>query len=294
MTDTDRADLTAWLDANPEHRWVLSRYRQLSAEVEERLGSLLATAADSEAGARRRRRFTGFAVAAAATIALLATIWNRGSDEFTTRPAERHVASLTDGSRVELNAQTDLEIDFDRRERRVRLVRGEAFFDVAKETARPFVVATPGGIVRVTGTAFNVRATQLDGVEVTVLEGRVRVQPATDPSAETALELGQQAVVEKARFEVKNLAADAVQNVVAWREGQAVFEDTPLAAAMERFAVYHGRRIAVDSRIADLRLGGRHRLDDLEGLLDEIERVLPVRVLRQSGNVVRLVPAEKS
>src|SRR6185503_6672775 len=151
---------------------------------------------------------------------------------------------LDDGSRIELNAQTHLEVDFSRHERHVRLLRGEALFIVAKDAARPFIVTTPSGTVRVTGTIFNVRAarpiTGADRVEVTVLEGHVRVRPA-DAADDASLKVGSRAIVARDRIAVSTLAETAVQDVVAWRQGMAHFEDTPLQDVIERFGAYHAR-----------------------------------------------------
>lgn len=291
MTDDDRTRLAAWLQADPEHRWVLSRYRELSAQLEAELDTLVEAAVAARSRVRRRWRIGAAALAAAAAIMLVASVWVRGDHTFTTRAAERHVATLEDGSRIELNALTELRVEFGRAERRIRLARGEAWFDVAPEKARPFVVETPAGSVRVTGTAFNVRGAS-GSVEVTVLQGRVRVQPSNVAVQEMALDVGQQARIGATKVDVRTLDPAAAQNVAAWREGQAVFDDTRLRDALERFAAYHGRAIEVDGRVADRRLGGRYALDDLDGLLEEIERVLPVRVLRQSGGVVRVVPAD--
>jgi transmembrane sensor len=217
---------------------------------------------------------------------MLVTMFLGRSREFTTQTAERHAAALADGSRVELNAQTALAVVFTKAERRVRLARGEALFTVAKDAARPFVVETPAGVVRVTGTVFNVRAAAAQRVEVTVLEGTVRVQPEHATEKTATLTADNQAVLRAENVETHTLHAGAAQDVAAWRQGQAVFEDTRLADAIERFAAYHVRRIAVDAAAADLRLGGRFSLDDLDGWLDFVQRVLPVRVARVDGAVV--------
>ena len=291
MTDADRAGLAVWLTADPENREVLATYRQLSADID----------AHFESPRVQRRRWPGVTavMAAAAAVVLLLSVWLGRSHDFSTQVAERHVATLADGSRVELNAQTELKVSFRRDERRVQLTHGEALFNVARDSARPFVVETPTGAVRVTGTVFNVRAAhpaavgagEGERVEVTVLEGTVRVQAAAAPvAAEAVLTPGHQASMSNAHVTVRELAAGAAQDIAAWRQGQAVFDDTPLADAMERFAAYQARKITVDAAAADLRLGGRYSLDDLDGLLDSIERFLPVRVMR--GDTVRIVAAE--
>lgn len=283
MSDGDRAALTAWLEADPEHREVLARYRELSAQIDEQFAV--------RAGAPRRRWARLVPVlAAAAAIAVLVTWVALRPREFATHLAERHTATLADGSRVELNAQTLLAVNFKNSERHVRLMRGEALFTVAKDPARPFVVETPAGAVRVTGTVFNVRTAAAERVEVTVLEGTVRVQPGRAAEKMATLTADFQAVLRAENVETHTLHPGAAQDATAWRQGQAVFDDTPLADAIARFAAYHARTIAVDPAAADLRLGGRYSLDDLDGLLDAIQRFLPVQVMRGDGGAVRIMP----
>ncbi len=278
MNEDDRVALAAWLEAGPGHREILARYRELSARIE--------TWCESPVAVRRARwpRATAW-LAAAAAAGILAALFVGRSREFTTRIAERHTAALADGSRVELNAQTSLAVDLGRTTRRVRLAHGEALFTVATDPARPFVVETPAGAVQVMGTVFNVR-TAAGRVEVTVLEGTVHVQPARVAEKTTPLAAGSQALLRAEEVSVQPLSAGVAQDVAAWRQGQAVFADTRLADAIERFAAYHARRISVDAATADLRLGGRFSLDDLDGLLDFVQRVLPVRVSRLDGAVV--------
>jgi transmembrane sensor len=246
-------------------------------------------------GQRKRRKrerwfVTGAMLAMAVTIA--ATLWVlRGrTEEFATEMAERQVALLDDGSRVELNAETKLKVRLGRRERRVTLTRGEALFAVASDPARPFIVETSAGAVRATGTIFNVRAATVDArVEVTVLEGSVRVRAKSEATGEVDLSAGRQARFQAAdHLSVWTLPEGAAQDAVAWRQGQVVFHDAPLGEALERFAAYHAKEIVVDRSAAELRLGGRFALDDLNGLLDSVERVLPVRVVREAGGVWRI------
>ncbi|MES1194858.1 MAG: FecR domain-containing protein, partial [Opitutus sp.] len=291
MTDADRAVLAAWLERDPEHRWVLSRYRELTGVLDVQLAPPGAAAA-GRAARCSPWRVAGVLLAAAAAVAIMLLVLAGRPREFATKTAERHVATLDDGSRIELNAQTQLTVDLGRRERRVRVVRGEALFTVAKDAARPFFVETPAGTVRVTGTVFDVRATQTERVEVTVLEGHVRVAPgAASATADAALIPGQQAVLARENVSVRVLPESAVQDVLAWRQGFAAFDDTPLRDAVERFSAYHARTITLAPEVRELRLGGRYSLDDLEGALETIERVLPVRVERGAAGAVRIVAA---
>jgi transmembrane sensor len=289
MSEQDHAALAAWLEADPDHRWVLGRYRELSGQLDVQLGPVLESSVVMRSAARRWRwRVTGAAMAAA-SIALAVVVWNSRSPDFSTKTAERHGATLADGSRVELNAQTSLTVDFRPGERRVRLARGEALFSVAQDFQRPFVVETTAGAVRVTGTVFNVRASRDERVEVTVLEGSVRLRATSPALADERVTPGQQATMTASRIALRMLSAEAAQDVAAWRLGQAIFNDTPLAEVAERFAAYRTHAITVDPAVADWQIGGRYSLDDLDGLLRTLERLLPVRVHRGADGTVRIV-----
>jgi len=292
LADGEKAELSAWLAARVEHRTALARYQALSATIEAHTEARVAAAVDAvlqeRAAARRRQPFMLGALAVAAVITLLLLVHPGRSLNFATQMAERHVTTLEDGSKIDLNACTELSVVFTSRERRVRLVSGEALFDVAQDPSRPFLVETAAGLVRVTGTVFNIRATSGDLAEVTVLEGTVRVRPRHRTEDEQPVVAGVQAVLRRDTVAVHPLPDGVAQDVIAWRLGQVVFNKTPLSAAVGRFAAYHARRIVVDPSVAELCLGGRYSLDDLTGWLESVEAVLPVRVSHLPDNTIRL------
>jgi transmembrane sensor len=290
VTEADRERLNAWLLQDPEHQWVLSRYRTLASELDQHFGEPVQNAAASSARQRWRAWSVGLCAAAAAIVVSF-VVWSQRTIELTTQTAERHLAKLADGSHVELNAKTRLSVSFDRHERIVRLTQGEALFRVAKDSARPFIVETPAGVVRVTGTVFNVRASTQERAEVTVLEGHVRVRPAKADREGDALVAGGHAVVTGARVDVHTLSAESLDDVIAWRRGEVVFNETPLRDVMDRFGAYHQRAITIAPDVGGMPLGGRYSLDDLEGALEAIERMLPVRVERGAAGAVKIVPA---
>lgn len=284
MTDADRASLATWLEAHPENRWVLSRYRELSAEIESH-------ADESTRPRGRSPRWLG-ALAGAAAAAILVAFVGIGPQQLATDTAERHTATLDDGSRVDLNARTTLAVKLRRGERRATLKEGEALFTIAPDPDRPFIVDTPAGEIRVTGTVFNVRAGREYGpVEVTVLEGSVRVASRTGSATAQALSPRTQAVLNHNAVLLRTLSPEATHDVVAWREGQIVLGDTPLAEIVDRFAAYHQRTVTVAREARDYRLGGRLSLYDLDAMLALTERVLPVRIIRQPNGDIRIVPA---
>lgn len=296
----ERRALDAWLAADPAHRAQLTRYCQFSTDLERQLPELAAAGAvdverDVSVVARSGwRRTSRMAVAVAAAAAVVWLVWPRVQvQEVVTAPARRQTIALADGTRADLNARTSLKVDFSDTQRRlVQLDRGEALFQVAKNPARPFIVVTPGGRVRVTGTTFNVRADPAGRLEVAVLEGSVEVQPLADAAAAAPLKLaaGDQVTLDRASLEVQRGQPAIAAQVAAWRDGWVVFERAPLGEVLRRFAEFHGREIAVAPEVAGERLSGRFGLDDLDGFLfSDLERALPaVRVDCGAGGAVRI------
>ena len=288
-----RAELDAWLAASPVHRDLLSRYCQFSADLEETVPALVAAgrvAAPARAAARPRRflglpAFASLGLAAAAAFAVAATVWLQrpaaAVENFSTAVAQRSgPVTLSDGSRVEINAHTSLRFENRPTERRVRLASGEAHFAVAKDPARPFIVETPAGSVRVTGTTFNVRTEPAGDMplEVTVVEGSVQVRPAPlgsdRPAEAVSLTAGDQLTATATGVAKRALAAGALEDTLAWREGFIVFDAVPLRLAAARFARYHGRGITVAESVAAEPVGGRYALDDLSGFLDGLSKAM--------------------
>lgn len=305
---SERSALDAWLAQSPAHRDALSSYCQLSADLEEQLPALVASGAiqmpaepqahPSASFARRWSlpRLASVTLAAAAALAIITWAVRPAPhiENVATAVAQRSSTTLADGTRVELNAHTSLRFENTRTERRVRLAGGEALFIVAKDRARPFIVETPSGSVRVTGTTFNVRndATGTTLLEVTVVEGSVEVRPSEPPGAESqppySLTAGEQLSTATTGIAQRKLSASAVADALAWRDGRIVFEDTPLREVAARFARYHGRKITVDPAVADLEVGGMYGLDDLPNFLTALEAVLPVKTAPEWSGAISI------
>lgn len=236
---------------------------------------------------RRRRRRATSAVASAlalAAVAFWAIPWVKQTQRIETQTATRQTLALADGSTVELNAHSRLQTDFRYGRRLVRLERGEAFFSVAKDLARPFVVETSLGTVRVTGTQFNVRLDSPETGDVTLVEGHVNF--ARPDGAAQSLEPGQQVTAEGA---VRRLTDAQLLGVTAWRQGRLVLDGLTLGEAAARFADYHGRGIVVAPEVAGLRMGGSCQLDDLAGFLEFLPQALAVHVLLRGDGSFRVV-----
>lgn len=279
LTAADRRALESWLAEAPAHRALLSSYCRLSAELEAQIPALQGAAQtpDERSGRPHRPRWIApLALAAAAGLAI--GLWlGRPSARaltFAAPAGQRQSFTLGDGTRVELNARTRLEVELGRTERRVRLAQGEAFFNVSKDPSRPFTVATPAGSVRVTGTTFDVKSDTDSDLDVTVVEGRVLVRPGdpegSGPSAPWVLGPGDRLSARGDRVSKQSLSGDDLADTLAWRQGRIVFHGAALQDALAPFARYHGLTISVDSGAAGLSIGGRYSLDDLEGFLQGV------------------------
>jgi transmembrane sensor len=302
LSTTERAALETWLNRDPVHRALLSGYGTFCANLDEQLMALLPNQLESfvdpEAPPATKIRAWRPMAALAAAAAIGFGLWiawpQREFQSITTPPTHRQTIALADGTRADLNAQTRLRVDFsDRTRRLIQMEQGEALFTVAKDSARPFIVETPGGKVRVTGTVFNVRTTSTGNLDVTVLEGTVEVLPIATGVKVAAeplqLTKGDQVTLDRTgSFTMARGEPEAAADATAWREGQVVFKGVPLADALERFAAFHGRTIKVAPEVAQLHVGGRYSLDDLDGFLSQIASALPVRVYRDPDLSVRV------
>jgi transmembrane sensor len=298
LSEPERDALNEWLEKDPARADLLAGYRQLGVDLEALLPELAEAgrlpAPEDRAAAPPRRGmllFWGGAVAAAAAAVLWLAPPGGRAERIETTSSQRKVFTLADGTRVELNANTRILVESGAAERRVRLADGEAYFEVTKDKSRPFVVETPAGSVRVTGTRFDVRTQASSELDVTVVEGSVQVRPG--PSGGTGgpivLGPGDRLAASDGKVALQALAAGALEDALAWRGGWIVLDGTPLSDAFAQFARYHGRSITVSAGASGIRIGGRMSLDNLDGFFSFVENNFPqVRVERDPAGGARV------
>jgi transmembrane sensor len=298
LSAADRVALDAWLAANPTHRTLLSNYCQLSADLEQCLPALvesgLVQMPTPAKSASNRRSFVWASVLAAVVVVAFTFWFVQPATQFekvATPAGHRHTVTLADGSRVEMNAHTTLQVELGRHERRIRLSSGEAFFSVTKDRSRPFIVETPSGTVRVTGTTFDVQSDATAKFVVTVVEGSVQVRPgetAKPTDTPVMLGAGDRLTLGAKGVTVQTLSATALSDALAWRNGQVVFIDVSLHDALAQFARYHGQPFIAAPEAAELKIGGRFSLDDADGFLKALPDILPVQVNRDPTGGVQV------
>jgi transmembrane sensor len=264
----EESELQSWLAENSRHlgayaraRAVLSYARKAKAlgssfDPDEFLASQVADVADAPnsivTGSARpsRRHFLalGGSAAAAGIVALVGMNWSASAEAFSTKRGEIRLIPLDDGSSMTLNTASRATVTFDAKSRNVELLEGEAFFVVAKDASRPFLVQTASAGVRATGTSFSVKHVPGMPVEILVREGVVELEHDKGPLNHVRLPANSRAVFPDTGepFTAK-LGPDALGRELAWREGMLSFEDTPLYDAVEQFARYSDAVIILDN-----------------------------------------------
>ncbi|WP_372784600.1 FecR domain-containing protein [Phenylobacterium sp.] len=210
----------------------------------------------TDAALKRRRRtpqwftprifaFGAVTTCGALAVAVVAT-FSAIFPAYSTSPTEQRVILLQDGSRVHLNVGSKVRVVFSGDKRRILLTRGEAFFDVAHDANRPFIVDAGRAGVRAVGTKFDVRRDR-DQVQVTLLEGVVRVDP-TQGRGSWTLAPNQQLTL-PANTAPTRVATDA-SRASSWTTGRLVFSQTPLSEAVAEINRYGRHKVDLES--ADL------------------------------------------
>lgn len=207
--------------------------------------------------------------------------------EFKTGAGERKSLRLSDGSTVELGTYSALSTRFTGSERRVDLHQGEAFFDVATEGGRPFVVDAGPGSARALGTAFDVKF--VEG-QATVTVARHAVAVRSGAAGALRIEEGWQVSYDRAGLQQPRKADLA--SVAAWRRDRIVFEDTPLRRVLAELERYRrGRIILTSDRIGSIPVTAVFDTRQTEAALQTIAETLPIRIFHATGYVAFVYPA---
>ncbi len=304
----DAAALAAWLQRDTAHRVAWLRLEAAWHES----GRLHALGAGSEAGQCPPRasspatlqprnaasarplhhRSGGRRLAIAASVVLAAVLgagvvwtWQQRPTplvrHFATAVGQLDSAHLDDGSHATLSSNSAIEVAMSPHERQIRLLGGEAFFEVAKDRTRPFVVAAGARRVVAVGTRFAVR--RGDGtLHVVVTEGVVRLESPTPDGTQgedsLLLPAGSIADAGPGGVTVRRATLAEAERSVEWRSGRLAFDDTPLAEAAADFNRYNTRQLVLgDAEVAKLRIGGNFLWSNPDGFVRLLESGFGVR-----------------
>lgn len=264
-TPATEAAFKAWLAEDTAHSRAFARVTDTWDLIPGAARWTEAARKPAPQSSRRRPRTMAMAASVAVLMAAATVGWLALRDTvYQTGIGEQRIVTLDDGSRVTLNTDTRLAVDYDDQRRRIRLERGEALFEVAKNPQRPFTVQAGAEQVRALGTTFSVRK-QRDRVDVLLIEGRVQV--SREVSATTAAgSTADAAPIVMAPGERLALRADrpgavrdrpVLEEVTAWRRGEAMFDNVTLAEAVAEINRYGRTQVRVDDpALAKLRISG--------------------------------------
>ena len=232
----------------------------------------------------------------------------RDIDSYDTGIGEQRLVILKDGTRMSLNTSTRVSVELGQTQRRVRVEGGEAFFEVAKEASRPFVVQAAGTEVTATGTAFVVRVTPSpaggrEALDVTLVEGQVVVQGSGRKESPAIVQPIVMAAGDRIRVRrSQDAGATSVpavsapehdrprlDQVLAWKRGEAVFDNVSLPDALAEMNRYSATPISADPRVADLRVSGLFKTGDSAGFAQAVAKLHGLRV-RELPDRLELAP----
>jgi transmembrane sensor len=312
-----------WLNASPEHRTAYEEIEQtalqLRGPISPPLPSLEELADDDYDGSipiaqwkqqrpKQMRASLRFALAAGVALAISVTSFvfyrqyqaRHGELTLQTAAGERREFELPEGSRVTLDADSLLKVDLTPQQRSLSLAQGEAYFQVARNPHRPFIVRAGGAQVRALGTAFNVRLAQ-DRTVVAVTEGKVEVtaEPALQLNTETAHLSSSPQVIKKpvaageavsyaASGELDSLPPAEASAATSWLEGQRQYRNEPLRYVLADVRRYTGRQIDItDPAMRDLKFTGTVDLENIDAWLKALTLALPVTVTEEPAATPR-------
>ncbi|MBS0221418.1 MAG: FecR family protein [Proteobacteria bacterium] len=286
--EADRRAFDLWRSADPAHEAAWRR-----AQETWRHADILAPALQGQASSPVRRSWNRRRWLQAATVGTVAipvgTLLLRSDllADFRTAAGERRTIGLEDGSTVELAGASALSVSFNAKSRLLRLVAGEAFFNVVPE-ARPFLVEAGAGRVRALGTAFDIKLAET-AVIVAVSMHRVSISIGGIPGM--IVEQGQ--VVHYTAARIEPAQAANLRKVEAWRHDRLIFEDAPLGEVIADLERCRGGRIVLtDARLRAMPVTAVFDVRQTDAALATIARTLPVRVHRFTDFLIVLSPRD--
>jgi transmembrane sensor len=315
--------LTDWLQASSDHLKAYEAAKQVCAAISQNGAHpeimAMRTAALSSRPRERTSRYPLIAAGLAATavglgLLMLVQSWNvaRGptngalaptaagnetafspnSAVYRTQKGERSSVALPDGSAVILDTDSAVEVAYTDIERSVRLLRGQALFEVAKHNPLPFQVHAGSRIITAVGTRFDVRlfgSPETPTVRVALLEGAVNVTNANRASLETASMIAGE-VLDAPPSAPMRVQPDDMEILTSWESGVLVFNDRPLREAIEEMNRYTMNPIVLaDKSGRDLRVSGVFNTRDPEHFARTLAETFALTLHRDQNGAVRLV-----
>ncbi|MEO9902113.1 FecR family protein [Nisaea sp.] len=286
-TADDRQAFVTWLDQAPENRAAYEAAERVMGEASLAIKSDPALETFRAVPARHGRKAAGI-VGLLALCAFLFTFFDGRvyfEADAISGPGEVREIALEDGSKVLLNASSAIVYDYSDSRRTLRLLRGQAHFDVARDPGRPFTVEV--GDVRVTalGTAFDIRKGK-KATSIAVLHNAVMLETPSDPGLRIRLDEGE-LVSQSASGRFGGISKVDPASVLAWRRGQLVVDNADLAQVAEEIERrFYGHVLFADRSLGDRKVSGTLVVSETDAALNFLEQALGVKSIKAGPLIV--------
>ncbi len=310
-TSNDRVRFAEWLAADPQHEIAYNRIEQVSEHISSanELASVDPDAAIAAIRRTRKRRVSSWrpmgwnplgaaAMAAAIIVGVFIIVkpldFEHPLEEYSTQVAQVREISLDDGSSVTLGARSRLEVRFSDTERHINLIEGEAFFEVNKDSQRPFLVKAGVTQVQVVGTQFDVHRGQTQ-TDISVLQGMIKVINSGANNKQSSVVLTAGKTVSASKDGLLSAISDInLDELGAWRTGRLIFEDaTLLEVIADANRYYKGQIIIANDEIADLRVTAAFNTAQIKEMIFNLTLGLPIDVLEKDGRIILKADRQK-
>ena len=317
LSAADQIEFDAWLAKSEHHRAAFKRLQGVWGQLDalNELNDYAASMNSTETAASRATVLSYFrfpqkplewCVAASLIVVVIAGLFQTGvfnsaefSASYETAVGEQQTIDLPDGSTVILNTNSQVEVDYSRFTRNIFLAKGEAYFDVAKNSSAPFVVRTGRGSITAVGTAFSVRLQEAK-INVVVTEGRVALSPIVEIdnalvadviSAPVLMEVtaGQSVAFAERIESLEPIEPAAIERELDWRDGVINFKGESLEQVISDISPYTSLVINIDGEeLRQQPIGGYFKVGEIEALFDALKIMANIEVERTDNEHVRL------
>lgn len=301
LTPEERQELREWIASHPDNADLLDAQALLWSNASrarfpraKTLHKRAKRSAWSELMTRPRVAVAGGLLAAAFFV--VGGVVRLGGDaetgHYTTLIGKTSQVELKDGSSIHLNTASSTKVDYTEHRRVIILERGEGFFEVSKDKNRPFDVVAGDTVVRAVGTKFSVRRLESGKVEVAVTEGVVELLRKADLerkgeqrfSKPVRLAQGQSGVQSASTLLVTQKDEKAMVTRLSWLQGRLTFDSERLVDAVEQVNRYSQERVVLgDASLADLKVSGSFKIEDVPVFLNSLERGFGLEVTHADG-----------
>lgn len=292
LNERESQTLQEWLDADSRHQGALVRAQAMLAPCEPR-DTLIPIAQSSRSLPGMRAIGATLASIAAALLVAVLVLSPPSTEDLAYQTAYGEVrrVPLNDGSVMTLNTRSKADIEFGEKNRSVKLIEGEGFFEVAPDKSRPFLVNSDGYTVKAVGTAFVVRKQPDDRIQVVVYEGIVDV--ASQKTKPLRLKAGDMVEIgdRDPSPQVSTLDDEQLLQELAWREGKIALTGQTLEYAAREFNRYNEVHIRVEPSVSGLEVVGWYSANDPVGFARLVADTLDLDV-KVSGQEVVLSSAD--